>query len=158
MKRGNLVFGMRFKMARWNFSFFPPPPQIQRHGWITHVRRVSRIFFVWKDGWREGWKEFLIPRPENSAISRISNFLSVGSRVYRAGLHFNILKSYTVWTFSFFFFWSRFSTKERYELNIWILGINKIRLILRISTCIPSTLERRKSWSNNLLSKSTVDI
>lgn len=103
MKRGNLVFGMRFKMARWNFSFFPPPPQIQRHGWITHVRRVSRIFFVWKDGWREGWKEFLIPRPENSAISRISNFLSVGSRVYRAGLHFNILKSYTVWTFSFFF-------------------------------------------------------
>lgn len=102
MKRGNLVFGMRFKMARWNF-FFPSPPQIQRHGWITHVRRVSRIFFVWKDGWREGWKEFLIPRPENSAISRISNFLSVGSRVYRAGLHFNILKSYTVWTFSFFF-------------------------------------------------------
>lgn len=92
--------------SKWQdeiFLFFLPPPQIQRHGWITHVRRVSRIFFVWKDGWREGWKEFLIPRPEDSAISRISNFLSVGSRVYRAGLHFNILKSYTVWTFSFFF-------------------------------------------------------
>ena len=52
------MFGMRFKNGKMKFFFFFSPfSEIQRHWGGWYVRRVSRIFFVWKDGGREGWKE-----------------------------------------------------------------------------------------------------